>query len=271
MKGTKMKNTPDLKNYDLILINSSGGKDSQAMLDHLAKQMDEQGISKDKALVIHADLGRMEWKGTGELAKEQAEHYGFKFMTVARPQGDLIDQVISRGMWPSNVARYCTSDQKRGQVLVAMTKLTREMKLDRPARILNCMGIRAKESTPRAKKNPFQVNKKATGKGKVKIVEDFFPIFDWTKDQVWACIKASGVRHHWAYDKGMPRLSCAFCFYAPKAALMIAGKHNPELLDLCCDVEEKIGHDFTQKLSLKQIRTSLKNGEAVEASADWVM
>ena len=39
-------------------------------------------------------------------------------------------------------------------------------------------------------------------------------------------IRRSGVPYHYAYDFGMPRLSCMFCFYAPKSALRLAGSHN---------------------------------------------
>ena len=62
---------------------------------------------------------------------------------------------------------------------------------------------------------------------------EFRPTFDnWLEEHdVWKDIKASGVPYHKAYDLGMPRLSCVFCIFSPPAALMIAGKQNPELLD----------------------------------------
>jgi hypothetical protein len=49
--------------------------------------------------------------------------------------------------------RYCTSDQKRGQVAVLITTLTNEFIAlnfpgtpDRKVKVLNCMGFRAEES-----------------------------------------------------------------------------------------------------------------------------
>lgn len=30
-------------------------------------------------------------------------------------------------------------------------------------------------------------------------------------------------------DLGMPRLSCCFCIFSPRSALLLAGKHNPGL------------------------------------------
>ena len=57
-------NNMRLTDYDLIIVNSSGGKDSQAMLDYMVELADQVGYSRDKMVVAHADLGRVEWDGT---------------------------------------------------------------------------------------------------------------------------------------------------------------------------------------------------------------
>jgi len=62
---------PDLTDFDLVLVNTSGGKDSQAMLHYLVTLAREQG-ALDRLVAVHADLGRVEWEGTRELAREQA-------------------------------------------------------------------------------------------------------------------------------------------------------------------------------------------------------
>ena len=102
-----MPDTPDLAAYDLILVNSSAGKDSQAMLTHLVALADAAGVPRARLVVVHADLGRVEWEGTRELAAEQAAHYGLRFEVVTREKGDLLDQIEQRGMFPSSTARYC--------------------------------------------------------------------------------------------------------------------------------------------------------------------
>ncbi len=261
----------DLNKYDVILINSSGGKDSQAMLDHLVHEATVQ-FFKGRVVVVHCDLGRAEWAGTRELAEEQAKHYGCEFIVVSRPQGDLLDQIEARGMFPSSNARYCTSDQKTGQVAKVLTQLAnehREAGNTEPVRILNCLGLRAAESSARAKRPEFRFDKRASN-GK-RHVDTYLPIFNWSKDEVWAAIKKSGVRHHRAYDLGMPRLSCVFCVFAPKPALMLAGKHNPELLAQYVALEEKIDHKFTMKLSLADVAEALANGEEPGPINTWEM
>src|SRR5262245_62312416 len=106
---------PDLTAYHWIVVNSSAGKDSQAMIDFVVEQCDAAGVPRDRLVVVHADLGRVEWPGTRALAEEQARHYGLEFIAVSRPQGDLLDHIKQRGMFPSPTARYCTSNHLCGR------------------------------------------------------------------------------------------------------------------------------------------------------------
>jgi len=255
--------TPDLRSYDVILINTSAGKDSQAMLDELVHQADELGIPRTKLVAVHCDLGRVEWAGTRDLAERQVKHYGLRFEVVSRPQGDLLTQIEGRGMWPSSTARYCTSDHKRGQVRPLMTRLADEFRAvhgkDAQIRILNCMGLRAEESPARAKKVAFRFDEKASN-GR-RHVDEYLPIHEWTTEQVWARIKATGVEHHRAYDLGMGRLSCVFCIFAPKNALLIAGSHNRPLLSQYVAVEKKIHHTFRKDTTIESIEIELNSGK----------
>lgn len=269
--GTCSATTPgNLADYDLIMINTSSGKDSQAMMDMLVKQAKADGVL-DRVQAVHCDLGRMDWKGTTDLVKEQAATYGIPLHIVSRAQGDLLEHVEARRMWPSSQARYCTSDHKRDQAAKVIRKLATEIAQAKGGnvKVLNCQGIRAQESSARAKKEPFQLDQRLSTK--TRIVDIWYPIFNWTEDQVWATIKASGVRHHKAYDLGMPRLSCAFCIFAPKAGLMIAGKHNPELLDAYCEVEAKIGHTFRKDFKISEVRDALAAGDDSGTVESWNM
>lgn len=261
---------PPLSEYEIILINSSAGKDSQAMLSHVVSLSDIEGV-KDRLTVVHCDLGRVEWKGTRELAEQQAKHYDLRFEVVSRPQGDLLDHVASRGMWPGPATRYCTSDHKRGQVRRVITKLVDEVRNSsgrHPVRILNCMGLRADESPSRAKRRPFERDNKASN-GR-RIVDTWLPIHSWTEAEVWRTIVDSGVPHHYAYDLGMPRLSCCFCIFAPRPALLLAGHHNPELLDEYVRIEQAIDHTFRQDVTLIQIKETLASGYEPKPVREWM-
>lgn len=75
MNQLQLFGTVNLRHYDYIVISSSGGKDSQAMLAHVHAQAVLQGV-EERLIVVHADLGDMEWPGTKEVAQAQADVYG---------------------------------------------------------------------------------------------------------------------------------------------------------------------------------------------------
>jgi 3'-phosphoadenosine 5'-phosphosulfate sulfotransferase (PAPS reductase)/FAD synthetase len=261
----------DFTSYHWIVLNSSVGKDSQAMIDVVAERCDQVGVPRGRLVVAHADLGRVEWPGTRELAEEQARHYGLAFVAVTRPNGDLLDHIAQRGMFPSPRVRWCTSDHKRGPLLRVLTRLAdRSRQLGvRRARILNCLGLRAEESPARAARLPFGLDARASN-GR-RHVDMWLPLHGWTAAQLWQRIRASGVRHHPAYDLGMPRLSCCFCIFSPRSALLLAGQHNPRLLDEYVKVEKRIGHAFRLELPLAEVREALRRGEEPGPLQDWVM
>ena len=223
--------TPDLTSYDFIEFSSSGGKDSLAMKSYGARRLREAGLLR-RGVVVHADLGRVEWPNTPELVERQAAHLGLRFMKVKRPQGDLLDHVEALGKWPMPTQRFCTADHKRGQILTVFTALAKESRargvIGRPVRILNCIGLRAEESSGRAKRLALVRDKRASSRHKE--VDVWLPIQGWTEDEVWAECRASGAPIHPAYAAGLPRASCVFCIYMPEDALRIAGALHPELL-----------------------------------------
>jgi 3'-phosphoadenosine 5'-phosphosulfate sulfotransferase (PAPS reductase)/FAD synthetase len=274
-----------LADYDVIFVNSSGGKDSQAMTDWICDlaQVEERhfgwepGEITRRIVLAHAALGRVEWPGTEELVEEHAKHYGVRFEKISRPQGDLIDHIRQRGMWPSSTTRYCTSDHKRGQCSKIITQLTREVQEEcgnRKVKIhfLNCFGFRSEESPRRAKLSSHSLNKRLSNTKRV--VHDWLPIQDWTLGQVWGRIQHAGTRHHWAYDRGMTRLSCRFCIFAPRSQLMLAATQpeNAELWQEYLELEEEIDHTFRAKQSLREIQDAIDGGETpTEDDGAWNM
>jgi 3'-phosphoadenosine 5'-phosphosulfate sulfotransferase (PAPS reductase)/FAD synthetase len=249
-----------LSRWRWIVVNSSGGKDSQTALRRMIVLCNLQGVDRSRIVVSHQCLGRMEWDGTLDLVREQAAHYKLR-LEVTRyrdkngAESSLLDYVRKRRMWPSSQQRFCTSEFKRGPGGRVIVKLFRES----PGRILNVYGFRAEESPARAKKKAFARNDRFSSGARE--VWDYLPIHNWREKDVWTSIETSGVRHHPAYDLGMPRLSCQFCIFAPRATLIIAGRANPALLDEYCAVEEEIGHSFQNGRPISEIRDAIRKGE----------
>ncbi len=81
-----------LGSFDVILVNSSAGKDSMASLDVIATEAARQGVL-DRVVVGHAALRRAEWEGTEELARRQAERYELAFFVTASCRGSGQERV----------------------------------------------------------------------------------------------------------------------------------------------------------------------------------
>jgi len=264
---------PDLASYDIILFNSSGGKDSQTALRATVAAADAAGVA-DRIVVVHADLGvRVEWPGTKELVHTQAAHYGVPVILCRREKGDLLDEAEhQRKKWPgmTKTTRWCTADHKTAQVYKVMTALVRKHREAGhvgQVRILDTLGIRAEESTDRANEVPYRFEERASN-GR-RHVDRWYPIYRWTEDEVWADIRASGVPYHRAYDLGMPRLSCAFCIYGSRSSLVLSAQHNPEMAAEYVRVEIATGHRFKQDLSMAEVVADAKRLPPVTHVENW--
>ena len=261
-----------LHDWDLIVCNSSGGKDSQTLLRQLIHLADHQGYSRQRIVVAHADLGHVEWRGAKALAHQHAKLYGVDFRIAARRQGTLLDLVRARGKWYSPKIRFCTSEMKRTPIDTLIRRLHRERAIPgKRFRVLNCIGERAEESSRRAKKPPFACNTRITTK-RTRDVYDWRPLHRWRESEVWRDITHSGVPYHHAYDLGFGRLACVLCVFAPRDALILAGIHNPELLKEYVSIEAEINHTFQYKRSLASIAEAIASGETPPAKIpSWIM
>lgn len=260
----------NLFDYEKVIINSSGGKDSLAAIYEVCRIANEISYPLKNIIISHQDLGEMEWKGTKELVKKQADLFGLEVYFSKRrdkngKEETLLEYVQRRGKWPSQEQRYCTSDFKRGPGGRVLTQVCKGIK----GNILYVFGFRAQESPSRKKKQVLAINKVQTNKS--RIVYDWLPIHDWSTEKVWKVIKENNLPYHPAYDLGMPRLSCCFCIFSPFDALVIAGKENPDLLNEYVKTEEMIGHSFKIGSKIKDVKDAIQNGYEPKKINDWVM
>lgn len=224
----------------LFVINHSGGKDSQAMLAKVRAI-----VPADQLLVVHAVLGDIEWEGTIDHVRATS---GDLPVILAHPVTGFFDMVERRGMFPDASRRQCTSDLKR-------TPIEREVRRYLAANprfgglVVNCMGMRAQESTNRAKLTTFKKSERNSKAGRSWF--EWLPIHDWTIDQVFSAIARAGQQPHWAYSAGMSRLSCCFCIMASKEDLTTAAKLKPDLYRRYVETEARLG--FTLSMSRKTL------------------
>lgn len=218
-----------LERNAVVAVGVSGGKDSVACAIAVDAHLKKIGHTGPKVL-IHSDLGRVEWKESLPVCERLAAHLGWELMTVRRRAGDMMARW--EGRWAANVLRYetmecvklilpwstpalrfCTGELKRDVITAALKKRFPG------AAILNVTGIRREESANRKKAavsapEPKLITKKNYG-------VTWNAIIEWSISQVFASIASRGLALHEAYTKyGVSRVSCVYCIMSSQADLL---------------------------------------------------
>jgi DNA sulfur modification protein DndC len=229
----------------VVFVSHSGGKDSQAMYAHL------RGIvPAAQIVVVHANLGEVEWSGVIDHIEANVDHD----LNIVKAGKTLLEMVESRfekrpevPCWPSPKHRQCTSDLKRGPI---QKFIRAEMKRRGSLLAINAMGLRAEESSARAKRPDWQLNKMLSKAGRE--VYDWSPIHDWSTAKVFNTISDYGQSPFWAYAKGNERLSCVFCIMGCEGDLRNGAEQNPELARKYIELEERTGYTMFASGSLAE-------------------
>jgi 3'-phosphoadenosine 5'-phosphosulfate sulfotransferase (PAPS reductase)/FAD synthetase len=249
----------------LFIMSHSGGKDSQAMMIHLRNN----GVPTRQMVVIHADLGHIEWPGAKELAQQNAVDAQVPFI-VAKARRTLFEMVNDRfekrpevPSWPSSSTRQCTSDLKRGPIAREARRYAKEHGF---SLVVNCMGFRAEESPARAKRPVVAPVKSNTTKTRDWF--DFLPIQDWSIQEVFQAIADDGQKPHAAYGvhqisgewvtEGNDRLSCVFCIMGSAKDAANGARQRPELAAEYIALEKKTG--YTMHMSRKPLEQLIREG-----------
>ena len=229
----------------IFYVSHSGGKDSQAMYAIL-----RQRIPPAQLVVIHADLGRVEWTGVQAHIEANIDHP----LHVVRANKSLLDMVRHRfskrpevPSWPSSAQRQCTSDLKRNPI---QKFIRRDLKARRATLAVNCVGLRAEESAPRAKRSEWATNRALSRAGRT--VWDWNPVLSLTTAEVFATIRQAGQQPFWAYQTGNERLSCVFCIMGSQNDLANGRRHRPELYAEYIQLEQETGWTMFPDASLAE-------------------
>jgi DNA sulfur modification protein DndC len=217
----------------IFYCSHSGGKDSQAMYIAL-----RQIVPADHLVVVHADLGEIEWQGVQDHIRATITHP----LQVVAASKTFFDMVRRRAAtrpdvpaWPSSATRQCTSDLKRDPI---HTFIRQDMKARGAALAVNCTGLRAQESAGRAKKPALAVNKRLSKAGRQ--VYEYLPIHHLTDRQVFGLIRLAGQKPFWAYARNK-RLSCVFCIMGCDNDLRHGAQARPDLYQAYLRLERETG------------------------------
>ena len=199
-------------------------------------------VPRDRLVAVHAPLGEVEWPGTIEHIESTLPASVPLILAPVASGKTLLERIEERGLWPSNSARWCTSDFKAGPI---QRELRRYLKANPRfgGRLVNAMGMRAEESPARARKAPWRRNERMSVAGRQ--VFDWLPVFELSTEDVFRIIRDAGQMPHWAYAAGMSRLSCSFCILASRTDLRRAAELRPDLYRTYVALERRIGHTLS--------------------------
>lgn len=178
-----------------LAVSISGGKDSDAMLRYVVKLHQAQGW-RGNLIALFCDLGRIEWAGVTAHLKRLCAEVSVPLVKL-RPKRSMIDEwqhryetILSqqqeKPFWSSASTRYCTDREKtqtsnkflRGNSVTEKpfwsssgarfcTKHEKTQTADKRLRqhnfVVCAIGIRAEESSGRAKKPRYQVRDDISG------------------------------------------------------------------------------------------------------------
>ena len=241
----------------IFYVSHSGGKDSQAMYAHVRTIVPDEQI-----IVVHADLGEIEWKGVDDHIRATTLHP----LNIVRARKTFFQMVRERALnrpdvpsFPASTTRQCTSDLKRGPIY----KFIRRDMNRRGSKLgVNTMGLRAEESTSRQRLTDLAVNDTLTN-GK-RTVYNWLPIHRLKEQEVFHRITQAGQTPFWAYAAGNRRLSCVFCILACAGDLANGRKHRPDLFEKYTKLEEETGWTMFSRESLKARADKADDGSAEE-------
>lgn len=232
-----------------FFVNHSGGKDSEVQLIEVAKV-----VPPEQLVVVHATLGKSEWPGALEQAQRHATDLGVPLIVAqSSSHPDLLSMVRKRfatrpeiPSWPSAANRQCTSDLKRGPI---EREIRRYAKAHGITRLVSTMGIRAAESSRRAKACQFKLNIGQSVAGRRWL--EWLPIHGMSTEQVFQAAADAGRELHPAYALGNERLSCVFCIMASRNDLRNGAIQNPDLYREHVELERETG--YTLHMSRKSL------------------
>jgi 3'-phosphoadenosine 5'-phosphosulfate sulfotransferase (PAPS reductase)/FAD synthetase len=221
--------------------------------------LDELGHDRSRRILIHADLGRAEWRSTPATIERHARQLGLPLVVTRRTAGDMVARweqrfeqgwelyaqlllARLRGPWSSSSGRFCTAELKRD---VLHQYLSRTYPGET---IISVLGIRHQESPKRAKTEISKIDTKLSEKrGCTGIL--WHPSIHIKTEDVFEYHRLHGLDLHEAYTRyGASRLSCAYCVLASKADLRVAAsvEANHDLYRHLVEIELRTGFSFQQ-------------------------
>ena len=252
-----------IDNGALVVVNHSGGKDSQATLIKVLET-----VPQNQIVVIHASLGEFEWHGALELAEKQAADAGVPFI-VARaekstssirssasmfeqPRGSLVPE---RQAPPMHLGPQARSHRQADSGLRQVGRFHHDHfgeRHPRPGVLVarQGRGVQAQRAQHHRRPRLVRLGPDPQDEHRRGV----------RHDQVRA-----GQEPHPAYAAGNERLSCVFCIMGSKADILNGALARPELFAKVAEVEARTG--YTLHMSRKTLTQLVAEAQELAMAA----
>lgn len=150
------------------------------------------------------------WVNDGAVTHAQASEIVELLVPTGNP---FLDLCLWKGRFPSSRARFCSEELKHRPLSL------RQLELSREGEIWSWQGVRADESSSRAKLAETE---------QADIGWIYRPILHWTAAQVFAKHDEAGIKPNPLYKMGMSRVGCMPCIHARKSELAAIANRFPE-------------------------------------------
>ena len=235
------------------ILSVSGGKDSTAC----GLWLREQGIP---FRAVHFDTG---WEHAATVAyvrdtlpgilgvpvevarreprrlDERREAWAAELEAMLGFRSPMVRWILSRGMFPSRVRRFCTQELK----MFTARDVMREAHA-RGVLPLNVVGIRADESAARAKLEERELSTTLD-------CMVWRPLLRWSEADAIAIHRRHGVAPNPLYLRGATRVGCWPCIMAGKSELRLLAKDEPRIA-VMERLEEMVGVLATERHERKE-------------------
>lgn len=150
-------------------------------------------------------------------------------ITEIRGDLDFVGLVTKKGLFPSRVTRFCTTELKVFPI---------QRYLERAAEagpVVNAVGIRRAESRARSRMHEWEWSDTFD-------CDMWRPLVAWSADDVLAIHQRHGLALNPLYGMGASRVGCWPCIHARKAEIALVDRIDPERIDLI----ERLERDLNQ-------------------------
>ena len=222
MKKEKPYDKP-LRDNQTLVISTSGGKDSTAMIVHFLKEANLPNPLR----YVFADTG-WEHKDTYNYLDTLEKELNITIDRVKGPY-DFVSLAVKKRRFPSTRVRFCTEELKVKPIAIYMDAL-----IDNGEDPVMVVGIRAEESPNRALMSEWAYS----GAYDAPI---WRPLLKWSADDVFNLHKKYDVPPNPLYLKGSSRVGCFPCIMCRKGELKRAFLADDSLIEKLREAEKKVG------------------------------